>query len=112
MRSGDHQAWLEQPYEDAGREVDGEANVVQFGLCIDIVVEASAIASYSVVGIENREEAVEQAELAADRLKRDFDASSATDAQVIEMICDAFVPCDMDLEDILEQIEEQQDDEQ
>ena len=102
----DYQAWLEQPYERAGDEIDGECNVNLLGLNLDIMVEANKIGGYNIVGIEDREEAIECAERASQKLGRPFDALSFSDGQIIDLIHDAFIPGDLDMDAILEAVEE------
>lgn len=110
-RPGDHQAWLEDPYRLAGEdpdldERDGECNVNMFGLNIDFTVEGGQISDYSIQGIEDREEALDAAERAADQLRRPFDALTFTDGQIIDLIHDAFVPGSVDMDVVFEAVKD------
>jgi hypothetical protein len=106
----DYDRWLEEPYQSDEEPSSGDVQVIQFGLEIEVTVEDDELHSFAILGIEDRDEALECAEDAAASLGRTFDPARATDAEIMQLISDAFLPGRIHMPTVLEQLRAMDDD--
>jgi len=100
----DYDRWLEDPYQSDDDPASGDVQVIEFGLEIEVTVEDDELHSFKILGIEDRDEALECAEDAAASLGRSFEPARATDAELMQLISDAYLPRLIHMPTVLEQL--------
>lgn len=100
----DYDRWLEDPYQSDDDPASGDVQIIEFGLEIEVTVEDDELHSFKVLGIVDRDEALECAEDAAASLGRSFEPARATDAELMQLISDAYLPRLIHMPTVLEQL--------